>query len=414
MLVVGNMPRDATSTALVPPTPYNGMPVLVPQQPYSLQPQISRRTKMILAGAALSLFAAILTVAIIKGGGNSGGGGNNSAEPEQEQKQEPEQKATTTPPSKTTVQPIETPKATVVTPPKTDPSKSEVKVTPKTDSQKLEPPKTVAKVEPPKTETPKVEPPKKEPPPPPPPPKKEPPKVVAKVEPPPPPPKKEPPPKKKEPPKTVAKVVKEPPPKREPPPKKEPAKKRVASDTSGVKAKAEDLFRAKRFKDAANVLRAAASGADPDDASDLKSAAGVYEQFGAAYNVGMAPGTAAKEAYQALKKAKNFDSDGVFTSEITAKLGPIAAKAAASYVAAKNFPEARQAVAVAEANGGGGSTTQGIRQNLEQQASALVKEAQGMMSSDPDAARSKLKTVQQMVDSKSPSYQKASKLLSSG
>ena len=137
------------------------------------------------------------------------------------------------------------------------------------------------------------------------------------------------------------------------------------------------------------------------------------EQFGAAYNVGMAPGTAAKDAYAALKRAKNFDNGGVFSSEIQSKLAQVAPKAAASFVAAKNFSAAREAVAVAEANGGGNSTTQSIRQNLEQQASALVKEAQSLMSSDPAGAKEKLKLVQQMVDSKSPSYQKASKLLAS-
>jgi hypothetical protein len=72
------------------------------------------------------------------------------------------------------------------------------------------------------------------------------------------------------------------------------------------------------------------------------------------------------------------------------------------------------AVAGAAPNGGGGSTTQSVRQNLEQQAAALVREAQSLMSSDSAGARDKLKTVQQMVDAKSPSYQKAAKLLASG
>src|SRR6185436_3496659 len=78
MLVAANgAPRDATSTALVPPTPYNGMPVVAgPMQPYAT-PVLSRRVKMILAGAGLALFAAIATVAIIKGG--SGNGSSASA-----------------------------------------------------------------------------------------------------------------------------------------------------------------------------------------------------------------------------------------------------------------------------------------------------------------------------------------------
>ncbi|MBA2538506.1 MAG: FHA domain-containing protein, partial [Deltaproteobacteria bacterium] len=51
------------STAHVPPTPYNGLPVM---QPY-VAPQLSRRTKMLLGGAGLTVLAAIATIAIIKG-----------------------------------------------------------------------------------------------------------------------------------------------------------------------------------------------------------------------------------------------------------------------------------------------------------------------------------------------------------
>ena len=64
MLVITNgMPRDATSTAHVPPTPYNGLPVM---QPY-VAPTLSRRTKLLLGGAGLTVLAAIATIGLIKG-----------------------------------------------------------------------------------------------------------------------------------------------------------------------------------------------------------------------------------------------------------------------------------------------------------------------------------------------------------
>ncbi len=410
MVVVGNhIPRDATSTALVPPTPYNGIPVLSPQPAYAV-PQLSRRTKMILAGAGLTLFAAIATVAIIKGASGGGGAAAGGA-PDVEQ----------TEPVKTesgkTIQPIEPskvepPKAAKVELPKVEP--------PKVEPPKVEPPKA-AKVEPPKVEPPKKDPPKVEPPkaakvePP----KVEPPKTIAKIDPPkvePPkkdPPKKDPPkkdPPKKDPPRVVRA---DPPPKKEPPPKREPAPKRVGMDTSGVKSKAEQQFKAKRFSEAAATLRAAANGADSDDASDLRSEAATYDQFGRAYNLGMAPATAAKDAYAALKKARNFDPDGMFSSEIQTKLAQVAPRAAGSFMAAKNYAAAKDAVATAEAAGGSNSTTQSVRSALEQTAGALYKEAMGELSADPSGAKAKLKQVQQMVDSKSTWYQKAAKALAS-
>ncbi len=391
MLVVGgHIPRDATSTALVPPTPYNGMPVLAAQPTYA-QPQISRRTKLILAGAGLTLFAAIATVAIIKG--SDGGGTNNGglSEPEKDKDDAKLDAPKTATPGKT-IQPIEPPK-TITVPPKKDPPGTE-------------PPKTATN--PPKVDPPKVDPPKKDPP------KVDPPKTLAKVDPPkkdPPkvdPPKKDPPPKKE--PKKVAKV--DPPPKKDPPPRKEPPKKRVATDTSGVKAKADEQFKGKQFAAAAATLRAAIPSADPDDASDFKSAAAVYDQFGRAYNLGMAPGTSPKEAYGALKKAKNFDPDGVFREEIQSKLAQIAPRAAAGFVAAKMYSAAKEAVATAESAGGSNGTTQSVRSALEAAAGILYKEAIGEMSADPAGAKTKLKEVQQMVDSKSTWYQKAGKALS--
>jgi len=128
----------------------------------------------------------------------------------------------------------------------------------------------------------------------------------------------------------------------------------------------------------------------------------------------MAPGTSPKEAYGALKKAQNYDPERVFADEINAKLAQVAPRAAAGFVAAKMYYDAKQAVATAEAAGGSNGTTQSVRSALESAAGALYKEAIGEMSADPAGAKAKLKEVQRMVDSKSTWYQKAGKALSSG
>src|SRR5262249_56005589 len=69
MMVVasGQPPRDAPSTAHVPPMAYsNGQAVMGPQA-YGPPPALSRRMKMALAATAVGLFAAVATIAVLKG-----------------------------------------------------------------------------------------------------------------------------------------------------------------------------------------------------------------------------------------------------------------------------------------------------------------------------------------------------------
>jgi hypothetical protein len=415
-LLVGNgmqQPgRDPTSTALVPPTPYSGMPVAMPQHAY-VPPQISRRTKLVLGGAGLTLFAAIATVAIIKGAGggralDGNGSGTKPTPTVKVQQAEPPKKIE--PPKQTTeiattaTTKVDPPKKDppVVTPIKVDPSKNPQVATvapTKVDPPKKDPPPVVTPINPPKNPqvavTPiKVDPPKKDPP------KKDPPKKD--------PPKKDPPPKRDP-------VVRADPPKKDPPPKKEPPPKRVAmGDSSGIKDKAASLYRAKKFNDAVNVLKEGAKNFSEDEAKQLRSLAGVYLQFGKSYNIGMAPATAAKDAWNALNTAKNMDSGlgREYTEEIQARIGQIAPKAAVAFMAAKDYVLAKQAVGLAESTGNGNSTTAGVKSSLEQKAGELYKEAQALQSTDPDSAKQKFRQVQRMVDSKSQWYQRAGKALS--
>jgi chemotaxis protein histidine kinase CheA len=185
-----------------------------------------------------------------------------------------------------------------------------------------------------------------------------------------------------------------------------------SADTSEIKSKADTLYRARKFKDAGQVLRSAASSLGEADARELKSTAAAYEQVGAAYNVGMGQGTSPVDAYTNLTKALNLDRPfGVFTDEIKAKLGQVAPKAATKYMADKSYEQAFTAVRVAEGNGGGNSTTQAIRGALVDKANELYQEAMSLKDSDKDAARQKLQRIRGMVDGKTPVLVKAEKAL---
>ena len=223
-------------------------------------------------------------------------------------------------------------------------------------------------------------------------------------------------PKKREPPR-VAK--KEPAPPKEDPPeetpiKKEPKRVAMGGDSEAVRAKADALYKAKKFSDAANVMMAGSkSASDPDQEKDLRLKAGFYLSFGKNFNIGMAQGTSAKDAWAALTSAKTYDRSlgGNYTPEIDKQMGKVAPKAAVAFMIQKDYTKAKQAVVLAESSGNGNDTTQGVRVSLEQRAGDLYKEAQALQSSDTAAATQKYREIQRMVDSKSPWHQKAGKAL---
>lgn len=401
--VTGMPARDPTSTALVPPARYGVHGAVA--QPYRV-PVISRRAKLVLGGAALTLFAAISTVAIIKGTSGGRADAGTSAATAATDPEPVAQRSTATvspiteaiqgrpvtlvdngkPAAETKAEPVEDAPAIEITEDEPSAKASDAEAasqnTPAdTSSQTLAraedrdpepaPVRAVAKKDPPKTEaaskkaTPERAPTRKEP---------------AKQD----------------------------------PPKKEPTKRVAAGDTSAVRAKAERLYRDKSFSAAAKVLRDAASSFGPDEASDLRSLAGTYEAFGKAFNLGMAPNTPAKQAWDALTRANSYDrsAGNAFGSEITERLGKIAPKAAAAFMASRDYVKAKRAVGLAESTGNRNSTTDGVRQSLESAAGQLYRQAEAEMSSNPAAAKAKLKTIQGMVDSKSPWHQRAGKLLS--
>ncbi|HEX7838836.1 MAG TPA: hypothetical protein VF469_15270, partial [Kofleriaceae bacterium] len=180
-----------------------------------------------------------------------------------------------------------------------------------------------------------------------------------------------------------------------------------------IKAEANALYRSKNFSGAASLLTSSLSGFGNDDAKELKSIAAIYTQLGRAYNIGMAPGTKPTEAYQALRRAIDYDRDvgSAYIAEMQDKLAGIATRAASSYMASHEYELAFQAVRMAESLGSKSSNNQTVRTLLEDTANDLYRTAQGELSSDPEGAKKKLRQILGMVDTRNPMYAKAQKLL---
>jgi outer membrane biosynthesis protein TonB len=365
LLIAPNGQRGDMSTAHVPPMAY-GMapPVATPAR--ASGGQLSRRAKLILGAAGLALLAGITTVAIVKSSARS---------------KKATAAATAPGPGSAAAKPTpEPPKQVAVDPPTQEP--------PTQEPPKQEPPKqqvatVTPKQEPPKQEPPKQEPPKKEPP------RKDPPRIVRR----------EPPP----------------PPRHEPPPKKDPPKRVAVADTGEARSKADELYHAKHFSEAANIAAAAAKSADGSEASELRHLADLYVKVGRALSAGTAPAAKPEDAFVTLRSGENFDraAGGAFQSDFETALAKVAPKAAAAYMADKNYEQARTAVIESEKLGAGTTGTNMVKQALDRAAQDLYNQASKDASSDPASAKEKCQRILNFADSKSQWYQKAARLKAS-
>jgi hypothetical protein len=192
-----------------------------------------------------------------------------------------------------------------------------------------------------------------------------------------------------------------------------PEKRHGGRSLQDVKSEATGLYRSKNFSGAALAINSSLSGFNGDDVKDLKGIAAIYSQLGKAYAVGMAPGTRPVDAYQALLRANDYDREvgGAYAQELRDKLVAIAPRAATSYMAAKSFEQAFQAVRKAEELGSRTDDLKIVRQNLEDKARELLRAARSELASDPDAAKQKLRQIQGIVDRQNPLWQQAAKLL---
>ncbi len=370
MLVAAQLnKRGDLSTAHVQPIAYSSM---VAQPEPSAHTPLPRNTKLALIFGGIAAVALFTTIAIVKSGG---------APPKVAEKAPIVTKgsASITPlPPPVKVTPIEPPppppsKVIAQTPPPPKPLET---APPRPEPPKAEPAKTVAKIDPPKQIAPTKQPPPKQPA------KQE---TTAR--------------------KTVVKVD------RPDPPKPEKVEKRVAT-ADAASDRAETLYKDRKFTDASTLLASASKTADAEESRELRTKAQKITLFAKAFNSGMAPGGKAGEQFDLLQTATNYDQSlgGFFQADITAKLQTIVGKAAISFFSTGAFEKAHQAVQKAEAVGSGGDhNVQLVKENLEAKAQALYGEAM----SDPTSSSSKdkLKQVKGMLDSKSPTYQKASKAL---
>ncbi len=382
-------PNPVVSSQTMRPEPvYAGVVHVDPRRRSALP----MRAKYAAAAVGLVVLGAVSTIAIIKS--TRGDGSTNDAA------------ASATQPEKASVVPLKSPPETPKPPPETPkppPPKPVFVETPKPPPETPKPP----------PETPKpvvVEAPKPPPKPvvveaPKPPPKQTPkPRDVAKTE-----PKPKPKPPKPEP---------KPEPKSEPksePKERDAAPTRVAAatDTSGARSRAEELYHAKKFKDAASVLQTAAKTASSREASQLRTLAGAYTNFGALYNLATSPSTKATDAFEKLIRSQSYDNEAgrYFARDIDAKLREVAPKAAVQYMGTSRYEDAALAARYAENLGVTSQTIKGVRQKLEQVAGDLYAQAKSELSTNPDSAKQKAKRIKAMVDTSSRWFQLANQLL---
>jgi hypothetical protein len=211
---------------------------------------------------------------------------------------------------------------------------------------------------------------------------------------------------KKKPPGGVAKKKPDPVVKKADPPKK-------ATGVDAAKKKAAALYASKDFKGAAAAARDAASTADDADAAALRKLANDYEQFASSWAAGnAAAATKPTDALTAYKRALAADKKlgGTHAAMVREKLGQVAPKAAAGFMAKGNYEAAKQAADTAVNFGAGSSPTVAqVRQSLERKAAELYANGMKLMKTSPEEGKALLRRVLKIVPPDSPSYQKAYK-----
>ncbi|HEY1813339.1 MAG TPA: FHA domain-containing protein [Kofleriaceae bacterium] len=358
-LVVQAQNRRGDGTSMVQPQAYHhSAPMIARFAP----PQLSRRMKIGIGLAGVTLVATITTLAIAH---------SSTRSTKTTASQQPTTTKATQPP----------PKAAPPTPPQTV-------------AKQPEPPKPEPKVAAiaPTTHAPTkpVEAPRPEP------------KPIQRTE-----PRPEPRPEPK--PVVVARRDPEPP---APRPEPTTAPKRTAT-ADDARERADKLYQDKHFSDAASVLYAAAKSADASGAKELRLKAQRYASLAKSYNAGMAPGTDPEEAFDALRAATTYDQllGGEFADDISDKMKKVVPLAAISFMASQELEKAHSAVISADQLGiGGNANVAAVRKKLEQEASSIYAQAHSAGFNTPDG-KDKLRRIKSIVDSSSQWYQKANQAL---
>jgi len=190
--------------------------------------------------------------------------------------------------------------------------------------------------------------------------------------------------------------------------------KQVATfDSSEVRTKATDFYRRKKFNDAASVLKTASSNLTGSQRTSLRTLAAQYEEFGKAYFNGMRPSAQPIEAWQSLRRALTYDKQlgGVYSSEIQATRARIAGKVAIGMISRGEHLDAVEAVRLAEATNNVTGDVTNAKKLLSMEAASLYKTASEEISSNRQAGIQKLQRIKMLVPSSNIWYGRAQKLL---
>jgi hypothetical protein len=192
-----------------------------------------------------------------------------------------------------------------------------------------------------------------------------------------------------------------------------PPRKHSGRTLQDIKNDASALYRKKDFSGASAIAFAAVPSMTGIDAQELKTMSAIYTQLGKTYSIGMAPGTKPTDAFVSLNRAINFDREvgGAYVAEMQEKLVVVAARAAMLYMAAKDYEAAFQAVKTSDGLGSTSTSNKTVREKLDAVAGDLYHSAQSELTSDREAAKQKLRQILGMVEPRNPLHAKATKLL---
>jgi tetratricopeptide (TPR) repeat protein len=193
--------------------------------------------------------------------------------------------------------------------------------------------------------------------------------------------------------------------------------RRAAKGPSATSArkKATALYKAKDFTKASDTLLGAAERAHGDEAKRLAGLASDYAAIGANLDKGNRDRAAnPPAAMAAYRRALDIDrrAGGQHATFIRMKLGDVAPKAAATFMAQRRYEAAKRACDEAVNYGAGtDATVARVRQTLERKAASFYQEAYKIRKSKPAQAQELLKRVLKIVPSDSPWYVKSDKAL---
>ncbi len=178
-------------------------------------------------------------------------------------------------------------------------------------------------------------------------------------------------------------------------------------DTESVLGKAEDLYRKKNFSGAAQAIRDALRGRSGYE--DLRSTAQIYESLHRTYSAGTAVGAKPTDAYTNLRSASRYDDKlgKAHAEDIGPRVTMLAPRAAAHFIASKQYEEAFQALRDAERAGASSSTLNSVRTAVGAHANDLFNQAQAQRESEPSAARALFKKVLKLVEPGSSLHSRA-------